>query len=163
MDWNPSHHMRHAWTDASTIWGKIALVLFYGLIWVMIIKAAWSLFSPASSGGQCFLDMASSKSHEIAIAFIRACNVLFIGFFSYADVSGLKVKNVVLVCLVLIGYVMSFYPLTEMMNDPESGCDSVWVQMWFLPGWAILALVFTLLEDKLGDHGSQEERAPLTV
>jgi len=167
MIWNPRPHIRHAWTDAKTAWGKISLILFYSLIWLEILSAAWSIIVPTSQGANCLLEAASisAEKHAAArallIATYRAACVITIGFFAYADVGGLQVKNVAMVMIVVTGFVLAFLPITSMAR--EANCRAVIVQMWLWPIWAATALVFAIMEDKLGDHGTAEERGNLVV
>jgi hypothetical protein len=160
LDWNPSHHSRHAWNDAKTVYGKIGLVIFYSLIWLSILAALWQLIWPESEGAKCALDAVASnhvKARTLLIALLRAENVLWIGFMGYADVGGLKVKNVGMVTFFLIFWALCVMPV----GDLDSCMSAKW--LWIFPGWAFLALIFAFAEYKLGDHGSTSETQNLVV
>lgn len=166
MIWNPRPHMRHAWSDAKTVWGKIALILFYSLIWVAILSSLVSIIFPASLGTKCLFEAAGitekhATTKTLFIAAIRASSVFTIGFFSYADVGGLKVKNVAMVTIFVTAAILAFLPFASIAR--EENCKTSYVQMWLWPIWAGAALIFAIMEDKLGDHGTAEEQSNLVV
>lgn len=164
MIWNPAPHVKHAWSDAKTVWGKVALVLFYSFIWFAIISSAWSVVAPKSQGFSCLLDLANPKHNETTekmfVAMVRGMNVFWVGFFSYADVGGLQVKNVVMVTFFTISFFLMFWPV---VGIAEAGGCSISAQSWIFPSWLVAALVFTLMEEKLGDHGTAAEHQSLVV
>ena len=163
IHWNPVPHIQHAWSDTKTVWGKIALPLFYALIWVGILTSAWSVLFPGSQGAQCWLDNfhKDASAQLLLTAMIRGINIIFIGFLLYADVGGLQFKNVAMVTIFIIAYVLAFVPVVQM--GEELGCGSSLVQMWICPSWAVVALIFTWLDDKMADRGTEEENTSLTV
>jgi hypothetical protein len=163
MIWNPVPHIQHAWTGTKTVWGKIALVLFYSFIWLQIISGAWTIVWPRSQGLDCIIDLVhkNETAEVLVVALLRGLNVFAVGFFCYADVGGLKVKNVAMVAIFITLFVLTLLPLITMAQ--AGGCSSALAQMWVLPTWAITALVFTLLEEKLGDHGTAAETQNLVV
>ena len=162
LDWNPSHHTRHAWEQTATVYGKIGLVLFYSLIWVLIISNAVSVLVPSSQGAQCLVS-AAGKHHEVPFqALIRALSVMWIGFLSYADVGGLKVKNVAMVTIFVFLFYCAWLPVAQFSRD--AGCGGYMMRTWIVSGWAVLALLFTIVEDKKKEEqGTAEETQNLTT
>ena len=158
MNWNPGPHAKHAWESTSTVWGKIALILFYSFIWLGIISSVWSLIDPTSQGVDCMLNQIpeeDSDYRDVIVAFIRSMDVLWIGLFAYADASGLHTKNIAVLSIVTIGYSVAIMGA----GAPESCPSMNW--MWIFPVWVVLSLIFMIMEDKLGDHGTSAERTPL--
>jgi len=156
MIWNPAPHIQHAWLDAKTVWGKIGLFLFYSLVWFNIISAAWAIVWPYSQGLGCIIEQAGTDTgKDLMASMMRATNVFALGFYSYADVGGLKVKNVAMVAIITTAFFLAFWPITTIAHN--GGCACALAQMMVFPTWAIVALVFASLEDKLGDHGTTEE------
>lgn len=164
IDWNPRPHVRHAWADAHTVYGKISLVLFYTLIWLLIVMSAWQVIFPYSMGGKCWSDGLFKKQQNaqaLAVALCRSANVLWIGFLSYADVGGFKIKNITMVTTVIVVYTLCFVPVMKL--GQELGCISCQWQMSIFPAWAISALIFALVDEKKADRGTREENQNLTV
>ena len=164
VDWNPRPHVQHAWADARTVYGKISLVLFYTLIWLLIVMSAWQIIFPYSMGVRCWCDGLLKKEHDaqsMMVALVRSANVLMIGVLSYADVGGFKIKNISMVTIVLTAFSLCFVPLVKM--GQTLGCISSLWQISIFPSWAILALIFALVDDKKADHGTREENQSLTV
>ena len=164
VDWNPRPHVQHAWADARTVYGKISLVLFYTLIWSLIVMSAWQIIFPYSMGVRCWCDGLLKKEHDaqsMMVAVVRSANVLMVGFLSYADVGGFKIKNITMVAIVMTAFSLCLVPLVKM--GQTIGCVSSLWQMFIFPAWAILALIFALVDDKKADHGTREENQSLTV
>ena len=136
MIWNPAPHIHHAWTDAKTVWGKIALFLFYSLIWTMIVTSLWAIVSPTSQGNACTLNQVKSNetTDKMFTSLVRGLKVFAVGFYSYADVGGLKVKNVVMVAVFTVAFVLAMSPLYS--NAQAEHCSAMVAQMWILPSWA---------------------------
>lgn len=158
IHWNPVPHVQHAWSGTNTVWGKIALVLFYSFIWLGILSCAWIFVVPASQGLDCVLNVAGTDDDARAVmtALLRGAAVLFIGFLLYADVGGLKVKNGAMVFIFATIFYLNLIPILHV-----SECGAV--QVWFWPSWALLALIFMVIDDKLADRGTAEETTSLTV
>jgi hypothetical protein len=153
LDWNPNHHARHAWENVKTVWGKLALVLFYSFIWIQVLSSLISIIWPASQGMQCVLNAAKLSPEQLIlfVSSIRGINIFCIGLMAYADVGGLTVKNVALVTIVFCFMFLSMIPTVPMLA--KSGCQGGY-QMWLYPSWILLALIFTMVEVKLGGPGS---------
>jgi len=160
--WNPVPHVKHAWTMTKTVWGKIALVLFYSFIWFNIATVAYGIANPSFMGGNCFTQTTkNAKTQTQILAILRCAYIMIIGFLLYADVGGLKVKNVAMVAIFVSLFMFTVAPAMN-IGVNESACDpSEKLQLWLLPGWAVVALFFTFLEEKLGDHGTGDETTPL--
>lgn len=161
MIWSPRPHVIHAWQDVKTVWGKIALVVFYSLIWVSIIGYAIMAIFPYVFGNRCLIDSFEGGNEVVAVAFLRNLFIIMVGFFCYADVGGLKVKNVAMVTTFLLAGTLSCLPAMHIM---KAECTPAYTfSMTWLPViWAGVALLLAIMEDKLGDHGSSDERTPLT-
>ena len=159
MIWNPIPHIQNAWSGAKTVWGKIALILFYALIWVGILTSLWSVIVPGSQGVSCYFDAVDEQRKLFDIALFRSMNIFVIGFLLYADVGGLKTKNVCMVSVFIVASTLSMIPILQPLKD--MGCSIA--NFWIWPLWAILALIFMILEDNLGDHGGSDETTPLNA
>jgi hypothetical protein len=151
--------MKHAWDDAETAWGKLALILFYTLIWGTILTSAWSLIFPMSQGGACIMKSSLHKgSDELWNTMTRAINILLIGFMAYADVGGMKAKNVYMVTIFLIALSLAALPL----RDEIRACGMGYL-LYVPPAVGLVALLCTMIENKYSDRGSVRERESLNV
>lgn len=155
---NPSVYLQHAWSATKTFWGKIALVLFYLFIWLTILSSLWSIVVPGSQGASCYLDTLDPSVKSDYIAGMRMFNLTLIAFFFYADKGGLHVWNVSIVAV----YALLIAWLNSSMTYPES-CRGAKTATWSWAAWAVLAMIFAVLEDRLGDRGSAEETQPINV
>ncbi len=156
MEWNPIPHTQHAWNKATTVWGKVALVLFYSYIWLGIISAIWQLVDPTSFGMGCYIDMYAPDPSRERIDFfvtIRSIDILFIGLLLYADFMGFVTKNVALLTVITIAWEISMIPAMGPMV--EGHCTSLLWQFWINPVWMILSLICMVIEDKLGDRADE--------
>ena len=82
---NPNTNMQHTWSSIETPYGKIALVLFYSLVWIGIFSNLWSLLFPMSQpgGADCILNVYETDDQKTGIiVFIRLINLLSVGFFA---------------------------------------------------------------------------------
>ena len=168
--WNPLAYLQHAWSQLSTVWGKIGLVLFYSFLWLTIFSAVWSIISPNSQGMDCIIDDLNAWSQALFVWMHRSFNIFLLGFLLYADTKGLHTKNVAFVALFAAGCLWSTHAGFRVLGntnaakyDAEAECfrpllTAAWV--WF--GWVLGALVCVVMEEKLGDHGSEDERQPLS-
>lgn len=160
-----------------TVYGKIALVLFYVFLWVTILEAAVSVLFPARTlhcasdvSVEAQDDMSNNRSEEqLLLSLIRGANILLIGFLLYAEVNGLNVKNVAMVAIVLTAYCLAFAPYeflqttTTTSSIYSSTCNASIQQFWITPVWLMVTFLFTVLEDELGDRGTIEETTTLIV
>ena len=133
-------------------------MLFYLFIWFTILSSLLTLVVPSSQGASCVLDPLDPTTKEGYIAGMRMYSLTLIAFLFYADKGGLHVWNVSIVAV----YAVLIAILNNSMTYPEA-CSSMCTFIWIWTVWAVLALVFAVLEDKLGDSGTAEETQPIVV
>lgn len=155
---NPIPHAQSAWSKVDTIFGKIALILFYSLIWISITGSVISIFTPGSYGMQCFLNLYPQNAKMVVIALVRGIDVVTIGLLLYADMVGLKIKNVAMVFVILTLYAFVILPLTTVDE-----CNTTKVDLFFCPTVAALALILVIADHKLTVRGTVEENTSLVV
>jgi hypothetical protein len=162
--WNPLVHLKHAWSNTNTGWGQLAIVLFYSLIWTAILSCVWALFVPESQGVDCIMDnFKEDVDRDLYVAAYNGYNVFCIGFLLYADMGGLHIRNVVTVVIFTFFAFYGFvYQCTKLLSDLDC-MSAIRAQMWIYPLWTLAALVFTVMDEKLGDNGSSDERRPLSA
>jgi hypothetical protein len=162
--WNPLVHLKHAWSNTKTRWGQLAIVLFYSLIWIAILSCVWALIVPESQGLYCIMDnFKEGVDRDLYITAYNGYNVFVIGFLLYADMGGLHIRNVVMVVIfVFLNAYVCVYQTTKLLSDLDC-MSAIRSQMWIFPLWTLAALVFTIVDEKLGDNGSSDERQPLSA
>jgi hypothetical protein len=168
-DWNIRVHLKHAWSQLSTIWGKIALVLFYLFIWLMILSCVVTIIFPSSQGVQCLLNSMDEWSASLYVGMLRYFNIFAVGFILYADMVGLHSKNVAFVAATTIltcsFFVKSAYDLKttqEAKYEAYEECIVGYVYgSYVMSAWILVTLIFTMMEQRYGDHGTDNERRPL--
>jgi hypothetical protein len=159
IHWNPIPHVKNAWSGTRTPWGKAGLVVFYTLIWFNIASSVWTLVDPSSQGMDCLISsFKGQESQRLYAATLRALSVTTIGFFLYADVGGLRSKNVALVTVVLVS--TYWIGLTSTKDLACAGFQ--WFSLVVIV-WPVLAWVLVYLEERLGAASSGDERTPLTA
>jgi hypothetical protein len=156
MIWNPEPHVRHAWSDTKTIWGKMSLILFYSLIWYFILTSAWFIFYPR----HCLMSSMGGYDNSIALATVRSGFVFTLGFFAYADVGGYKVKNIAMVTVFVLGALMVWSKAAHELA--KSGCQDM-LGLYGYSAWAILALILAMIDEKLGERPRGAEALPLNT
>ena len=159
---NPSVYLQHAWYGTKTVWGKIALILFYTFIWITILSSVWTLIDPSSQGSGCVLDTFDKETRSQMVSGMRMFALVLIGFLFYADKGGLHVGNVGIVSVVSV--LVAYMSTTMEYSTEAAKCmTGMRMSMWIWAGWVVLALVFQILDDKFGDCGSAEETRPINV
>lgn len=162
VEWNPLPHMRHAWDSPKTVYGKLAVIVFYTFIWVGIISSALTVIFPASQGNQCALDSTEGPiGKQSLLQMTRSANIVWVGFLVYADVGGLTIKNVAMVTIVMCAFMLSFLPSIALLN--ENGCKAALSEFLVYPAWTVIALVLTIIDYYMTDHGTAEETRNLVV
>ena len=156
----PMVYLNHAWSSTQTVFGKAALVLFYLLIWLTIISCVITLIDPTSQGASCMYDELTDQSTiDMYKSGSRMFSVVLIAFLFYADKAGLHAWNVAIVTIVVVYATI----MTQGYDMPDACPSASWNWIW--GGWAILTLILTILEERLGGNagGSAEETQPINV
>ena len=92
-DYNPIDQIKSAWTGTSTIFGKIAVVLFYFFIWTQILWGVLLIVNPRS-GFECVYDDVSETTAIFMDMLMIGMNWFSFGYFAFAHYHGIKVWNV---------------------------------------------------------------------
>jgi hypothetical protein len=162
--WNPLVNLKHAWSNTNTGWGQLAIVLFYSFIWTAILSCVWALIVPESQGGYCILDnFKEGVERDLYIAAYNGYNVLAIGFLLYADMGGLHMRNVVTVVIFVFFASYGFCHQTIKLLSDLDCMSTIRASLWIFPLWTLAALVLTMVDVKLGDTGTSDERRPLSA
>ena len=164
---NPMYYLNHAWEATHTLWGKSCIVLFYIFIWLQIIWAVELIILPRA-GWECFYDGLSEYASAALEMYLRAMNVITVGFYLYANRGGIKVWNVAMVFIINAACSWCFMPgfdgYPELEGAPQ-GCDdltrSFVTILWVLFWWSLLTLGCAILEHINTPSGTDAESAPL--
>jgi hypothetical protein len=166
---NPIVYIKHAWEATNTIWGKLCIVLFYTFLWFNIVASFIGIFYPRL-GADCFYEGLSEYSAYLIALLNRQINLVAVGFLLYADRGGIRVWNVAMVFAVYLAVSVSLF---QMVRDypnldgiPEDCPYGAFATFsWFLLIWSGLALLFSIMEVKLGrsNASTRSESTPLVA
>mmetsp|Transcript_10460 Transcript_10460/g.25273 ORF Transcript_10460/g.25273 Transcript_10460/m.25273 type:complete len:165 (-) Transcript_10460:1958-2452(-) len=163
INFNPMHYLRHAWDATNSTWGKTCIVLFYTFLWLQILGCVISLFD-SKSGWDCLYGNLSSQDEiDFVAGTMKVSNLWILGFFLFADRSGIKVWNVLMVWFFYLVQWMLYKPV--MTNFMEGSCPTELqafnVSMIVTAIWISLALVSSFMEKRATPTGP--ESAPLVT
>jgi hypothetical protein len=170
-DMNPMFHLKHAWDNTHSMWGKATIVMFYVYIWYNIISGVLSLMFPSMMGMTCYMENETEyASDTISMAF-NSAYLYGIGFFLYADRGGIRFWNVTMVfvfSMINLWWVWTWNNNMMSMGGAPSGCnDGANNQLMVLMIWIALAWVFSFLEHRVAGSGSRgdgpNESTPLNA
>ena len=162
---NPMHYLKHAWDATHSAWGKSCIVLFYVFIWVQIIWALELIIAPRY-GWECFYEGQTEYAAAGFEMWMRALNIITVGFYLYADRGGIKVWNVAMVFVINGAWTWSMLSPSTHAGELEGApadCDFagalsvLWVLFW----WSLLALLCSFLEQRSAPSGTAAETTPI--
>ena len=172
---NPLHYLKHAWDGTSSIWGKLAIIVFYVFIWLNIVGGIVSLILPSTSSldYDCIYARVGGFGTLLSMMYYKHCNLFGVGFLLYADRGGIKVWNVILVTIVfgcytwIMGPFHDFATITSYEDGPT--CDlhtmtnGYQYLFHFYVTWPVVASILAILESRSSSDGSSStgETAPL--
>ena len=159
-------YLRHAWDATNSNYGKGTIVLFYSFIWIQILWAVETVIAP-KAGWECLYGDVGEYAELCIKNWVRQMNLFLIGFLLYADRGGIKVWNTAMVFVFFLFLTLlwlSAFKLLETASDAPS-CDktfgSLRFLMWLQIIWSALAMVFALVDDRMGGVVTEEETTPL--
>lgn len=155
-----------SWAESNSIWGKIAMVLFYSFVWIQVIGALWSLTN-VTSGWECLYETLGENEHTKAFVTgtMKTVNVWILGFFVYAHYFGCRLANIFCVSIVYAAQWIIFQPvMTELLQDSCADTLHMFhVSMIVTEGWIVLALLCACIDKcfSFGETGGGEESTSL--
>ncbi len=170
---NPIVHLKHAWENTNSLWGKMTIILFYIFIWLMIITSFIVVIMPGTMGIDCFWKKESEFGDETMESLVRQVNWYAVGFYLYADRGGIRFWNVTMVFVVTI--VDLWFQWTWATNWPTMDgapkhCDDGNMSTWVIVGmvWITISWIFSFLEHRSGHSvgnvgGTTNESTPLNA
>lgn len=155
---NPMVHLKHAWENTHSVWGKMTIVLFYAFIWFNIIMAFLSLVWPNWMGCACFWQKESEYASASIENLMRGENLLALGFLLYADRGGILFWNVTMVFVVSMVYFWLSWSWANnwvTMEGAPKHCDDGGMSRSILVGvvWIGLSWIFSFFEHRAGHSG----------
>jgi hypothetical protein len=159
--WNPVKHVKDDWCGAS-IWRKMAVVVFYGFIWLFILANFYQSFVPLSLGYDCSVTGSNKAGDAWIEAYIRqwSLGMVFLGL--YIEKVGLFISNVttVLVMSMIMGFgFMSSSPIIKATGGGDC-YDAIMETTWMFTAPLVLTLA-GLIADKYSASTTSGERMPL--
>lgn len=148
-----------SWKNAKTLWGKVAVVIYYTFSILIMLSCVWSFLSPLSQGSDCIMKWAgleSKRAQGTYKALLRNYNLFLLGFTLYAVNKGVTVHNMALV--------LSFWILNTVgwwtIIDAAQTCPSS-AELYGCPALILIVCICAVLETRLRDRNSIAEREPL--
>ncbi|KAG7347270.1 hypothetical protein IV203_030638 [Nitzschia inconspicua] len=155
---NPMVHLKHAWDNTHSVWGKLTIVLFYVFIWLNIIMAFLSVVWPNWMGCACFWKKESEYASASMVNLMQGQNLFALGFFLYADRGGIRLWNVSMVFVIAVVYSWFAWIWAknwEMMEGAPKHCNDHGMVTMILVGvvWIAISWIFAFLEHRAGHSG----------
>jgi hypothetical protein len=160
---NPAVYLRRAWDKTNSGWGKASLVLFYLFVWLSIIKSIWGVIDPTYMGkASCYTEGMSEFNASLVTALIRGISLFAAAFFIYADKGGLHSWNVGFVAFFVIVYF--WIAKASVLEEIHNECmGSMAKFMWITPLWVVVAFIAVVIDERMGESGTEGERQPINV
>jgi len=162
-NWNPWKDLGDEWGASHTVWGKLKVILFYSFVWLAFIGSAYQVFVPFSMGMDCLLGNSSKQKSEIAFA-IRQYALFSAAWLLFVAKGKTHLPNMrVLVTVVILSCVFSFFWEGKDILRNDGECSSNWMtQWWWWVGWPILAMILAYIERHTdGSRGNSAETQAL--
>ena len=100
--WNPIQGVRDDWSATSGTYGKVAVVLFYLVVWLMILLNLYqATIDPGSVGQSCVFANRDAASLAWLVLLTRLWAYAMAMLFSYICFLGVKLWNIGFVTVVL--------------------------------------------------------------
>jgi hypothetical protein len=156
-------NISNAWGKTSSVWGKIAVVLFFGLAWIIILANVVGLWDPLKDDvNACvFTKVTDLDLLRYILTIFRLLQVMNIVFFLYAQHVGMTLANLLFVFGVWIVVGGMFYH-TYHFNQGEQDCLSDFMKVaWLSWFWQVVGIAAFVIDSKMPTPVVSEQAAPL--
>lgn len=170
---NPMVHLKHAWENTHSMWGKWTIVLFYLFIWVNVILSFIWLVWPTCMGVDCFWKNESEYAVSTNTTMVREVSLWSLGFFLYADRGGIRFWNVTMVfvfSMIFMWFSWTWANDWTSMEGAPKHCDDGGMATRAIIGmvWIALTWILSFVEHRAGHSaggsgGTTNESTPLTA
>jgi hypothetical protein len=152
---------KEAWRNASTKWGKTAVITFYMFVGLAFVVALTKVYDPLNMNFACIVDGASEKSKAWIVCFARLFFLAAAFLMYYVGEIGVNVPNL---CWMICFFAICFLYIGAV--NVNNGCDDpFFVKVLYFAGYFGLPVIalFGLYMDKRSTRGSVEESQPLVA
>ena len=156
---NPMYYLKRAWNATNSVWGKLAIVVFYTFLWFQIVFSVIGIIlENPLIGYECYFDNVGPYGALLSTILARQGNLMAVGFLLYANRGGIKsIWNVIMVTVVfsLYMYMLSTTfqdvdTLLEMEDGPtctkEEMVSGMKTLFYINIDWPLVATVLTIME-----------------
>jgi len=164
--YNPIDQIKSAWTGTSTIFGKIAVVLFYFYVWAQIVWGILLVINPRA-GWECLYDNVSEETAIFMDIVMIMLNWFSFGYFAFAHYHGIKVWNIlgflVLGVVWLVDYSIGMKKLSS-LDEPNDCSEYLYGSLSgqaSVMGGLVVVIVVCALVDAKKSAGTADENAPI--
>jgi hypothetical protein len=150
--WNPIQTIRDDWSATNSFAGKLAVALFYSIVWFLILANLYqALVDPSSFGQGCTFGNAGSTAWLILLVRLWAYGVAM--SFIYVCSIGAKLGNIAFVTFVVwlgIGLIITFTGSSvKQISKEDSACLQDMEKFgWPMQGLFLLTFFLMLLDGK---------------
>jgi hypothetical protein len=135
------------------VWGKLAVVLFYGFIIYNIVWLAPTIIDPAFGDGGCMFAVEDEYAKSLLAIWMQCMHLNIIGVLCFASRAGIQVWNVLSV-LVVVGGSVCFHlswrnGLSEANIDAYGTCIAPLINyFWIGLAWLMVTLSCAIAEER---------------
>lgn len=163
--WNPVDKVKGDWSNTKSFWGKIAVILFYVFVWLLIVVQVYQYFVPNSTG-PCVTKNMKHDDAVWTVYLLREFAWYPLGLLLYAQYLGIQMFNLFMVTIFTVGSMTMLHSLGADSFD-DSACYDRVLQQWPLAliAWPIAFLVLAFVDAHVVGRGvtstSTGENQPL--
>jgi hypothetical protein len=167
--WNPYRNAVDSWNSKHTVFGKMAVVLFYSYVWLFIVASVVQMINPIGQGWECLVPTTTTEDGmDLNVYFAWLIQLIYAYILSLAllaETVGPRVSSLVILTLAT-GMVATFNHRTQtMLGSMDPDMEECWNGVFQLDVtaivWSILALVLLLIDGKIGRGTTAEETQAL--
>jgi hypothetical protein len=171
--WNPYRNVVDSWKSTHTVFGKMAVVLFYSYVWLFIVASVVQMINPIGQGWECLVPTTTnSQGKDLQVVYfawlIQLVYAYILSLALLAETVGPRVSSLVVLTLatgmvaILNKRTQTILGSLNMIPVLDEECWTGVFQMDMTAiVWSILALVLLLMDGKIGSETSAEETLAL--
>lgn len=163
--WNPYKDIGDAWTDTVSVWGKVSVVFYYLVLWVLILWNLWAFTDPLTREPAACVYRDNDPNVFYSIMIIRQWELFVIGFAVYAVRLGMQIPHVLQAFLVSFASgLFAYVSMIPHQHDPTVECfGSAIFPAWIFLSMLFVALIALIVDERIKKRSSTllEESQPL--
>jgi hypothetical protein len=169
--WNPYRNVVDSWERQHTVFGKMAVVLFYLYVWLFIVASVIQMINPIGQGWECLVptttDVSTTSEEEgkalkVYLAWlIQLIYAYILGLALLAETVGPRVSSLVVLTLATGTVAILNLHTKKILGTMEQDMEECWTGVFKMDMtaivWSILALVLLIVDVQIGSGSTAEE------